>query len=302
MIFLVTGAWNDAAAHLDEIKAHGHRVLFLQNEKDELPCDSGMIEAVICNGLFLYHDISTFTSLKYIQLTSAGYDRVPMDYIHAHHIHIVNARGVYSAPMAEHAVMGVLELYRKACVFRNNQKNHIWQKERDLFEINGKKVVIIGCGSVGTECAKRFQAFGACVFGVDISAYGPRYFDKVYEIGEMDQLFRDADIIIITVPLTKETENMISKDRIALMKKTTVLVNISRGRVIDQQALTQALKKHEIYGAVLDVFEEEPLDKNSELWDMDNVILTPHISFIGDGNGKRLSDCILTNLNDYIQE
>lgn len=297
MKLLVTGAWADAKTYMNELKARGHHVLFLQQERDEIPCDPKDIEGVICNGLFLYHDIREFTSLRYIQLTSAGFDRVPLDYIKEKQIEIRNARGVYSIPMAEHAISGVLELYRKAYVYHTYQKNHIWKKERDLLEINGKTVLIIGCGSVGSECAKRFKAFNADVYGIDPFITKSDCFDRIAGTDMLDTMLPEADILVLTVPLTDQTEKLIGLSQLHLMKNTAVLVNISRGKVVDQKALENALINHEIYGAVIDVFEEEPLPGDSKLWGIESVILTPHISFIGDGMNKRLDECILSNID-----
>ena len=104
MNLLVTGAWSCSTAQLEELCMMGHKVFFMPQERDELPCEYDEVDGVICNGLFLYHDIGKFSNLKYIQLTSAGFDRVPMDYVVAHNIKIYNARGVYSKPMAEYAI------------------------------------------------------------------------------------------------------------------------------------------------------------------------------------------------------
>lgn len=286
MELLVTGAFSGAKQHIRELEEKGHRVHFLQFEKDELPCPPDQIEGVICNGLFLFHAIEKFTRLRFIQLTSAGYDRVPMDYVKANGIQIYNARGVYSIPMAEAAVAGVLDLYRKMYVFRENQKRHIWEKHRDLLEISGKTVGIFGFGSVGSECAKRFEAFGARVVGVN-SSWAP---DKA------DLLLRESDIVICALPLTESTGHYFNAKRISLMKPTAVFVNLSRGGTVDTIALTRVLADGFLGGAVLDVFEEEPLGMESPLWDMENVIITPHNSFVGEGNEERLWRVIKDNL------
>ena len=286
MELLVTGAFSGAKQHIRELEEKGHRVHFLQFEKDELPCPPDQIEGVICNGLFLFHAIEKFTRLRFIQLTSAGYDRVPMDYVKANGIQIYNARGVYSIPMAEAAVAGVLDLYRKMNVFRENQRKHVWEKYRNLLEISGKTVGIFGFGSVGTECAKRFEAFGARVFGVN-SSWAP---DKA------DLLLRESDIVICALPLTESTRHYFNAERISRMKPSAVFVNISRGGTVDTIALANALADGRLYGAVLDVFEEEPLGTESLLWDMENVIITPHNSFVGEGNEERLWGVIRENL------
>lgn len=297
MNLLITGAWQDAKKHIEHIENCGHDTVFLQQEKDELPCEYEWVEGIIGNGIFLHHPIEKFVNLKYIQLTSAGYDRVPMDYVKKHEIEIHNARDVYSIPMAEFAVAGVLQLYKHMNVFADNQKKRLWNKERNLLELFGKTVCIVGCGSVGTECAKRFNAFGCTVIGVDIAARQDEFFDDIFLISEMNEVFSKSDIIILTLPLNDSTYHLINKDKFDSMKKSAVLVNIARGAVVDTNALVEALESKKLSGAVLDVFEEEPLKKDSSLWEMKNVIITPHNSFVGDNNADRLSSVILYNLS-----
>ena len=267
----------------------------MQNEKDALPCAYDEVEGVICNGLFLSHPIEKFTSLRYIQLTSAGFDRVPMDYVQNHGIEIHNARGVYSIPMAEFALSGVLQLYKQSRFFYDNQNNHVWEKHRGLLELYGKTVCIVGCGSVGTECAKRFGAFGCHVLGVDLYPREDSAYAKMYSLSHLENCLPQADVVVLTLPLTKETKNMMNEARFACMKEGSVLVNIARGQVVDEQALIKALDE-KLFGAVLDVFEEEPLSADNPLWQKENVIVTPHNSFVGDGNGDRLYRVIVENL------
>ena len=127
MNLLVTGAWSDSKNCIAELETMGHTVTIMQYEKDELPCSYEWVEGVVCNGLFLTHPIEKFTNLRYIQLTSAGFDRVDMDFVKSHGIEIHNARGVYSIPMAEFAICGVLQLYKQAAFFRENQRKHLWR-------------------------------------------------------------------------------------------------------------------------------------------------------------------------------
>ena len=295
MNILVTGAWQNAKEYTEKIEEMGHTIRFLQYEKDELPCPAEWVEGVICNGLFLYYPIEQFTNLHYIQLTSAGYDRVPMDYVKANNIVINNARGVYSIPMAEFAVSQVLNLYKKSIFFYENQKQKKWIKNRELRELDGQTVCIIGCGSVGPECAKRFKAFGTKIIGIDQYPYENEYYEGMYGINEINDVIPTADIIILTLPLTDETRHLFNEERLSILKEDAVLINISRGAVIDSEALINALTKKNIF-AILDVFEEEPLDETSPLWNLPNVMITPHNSFVGTHNGDRLSKLIINNL------
>lgn len=291
MNLLITGAWADAKAHISEIEKMGHRVVFLQQEKEILPCAYEWVEGVICNGLFLYHHISRFMNLRYIQLISAGYDRVPMDEVNRRHIEINNARGVYSIPMAEFALAGVLDLYKNMARFREQQKRHEWTKNRDIRELAGSRVLIVGCGSVGTECAKRFKAFGCQVIGIDLYVRNDCNYDAIKELQALQEEASNADVMILTLPLTDKTRGLIDKEILGLFKG--ILVNISRGGVVDQKALEQWNG-----AAVLDVFEEEPLKENSPLWNKENTIITPHNSFVGSGNAERLRKLIMTNLQN----
>ena len=297
MNLLVTGAWADAKRHMDELREMGHEVVFLQQEKDALPCEPAWVEGVVCNGLFLYHPIESFPNLRFIQLTSAGFDRVDMAYVRAHGVEIHNARGVYSIPMAEFALAGTLQLYKQARFFSDNQRAGVWEKHRGLMELYGKTVTIVGCGSVGTECAKRFAAFGCKVTGVDILPRGDAAYEEMLPLAELDALLPGTDVLVLTVPLTDETAGLIGRRRISLLKKTAVVVNISRGMVIDEAALAESLAAGTLKGAVLDVFETEPLPAGSPLWRLANVILTPHNSFVGEGNGERLASVVLNNLS-----
>ena len=295
MNLLVTGAWKCTQEQLNELAQMGHKIIYIQNETDALPCAYDEVEGVICNGLFLSHPIENFTSLRYIQLTSAGFDRVPLDYIQNQRIVIYNARGVYSIPMAEFALGGVLQIYKQSRFFYKKQKNAIWEKHRGILELYKKNVCIVGCGNVGTECAKRFQAFGCKVIGVDLFVRDDVAYEKIYPLSDLDQILRRADIVVLTLPLTNETRGMMNECRFRVMKDGSVLVNIARGAIIDESALIEALDG-KLLGAVLDVFGEEPLSENNSLWKLENVILTPHSSFISDGNGERLFNLIKINL------
>ncbi len=296
MKILMTGAvaWDES--DFATIRSLGYEIVFLQHENEALPCPAEEIEMVICNGLFLHHQIEKFTALKQIQLTSAGFDRVPLDYIKEHGIKINNARGVYSVPMAEFAVCGVLQLYKQSRFFYDNQKERRWKKHRGLLELNGKTVCIVGCGSVGTECARRFKAFGCEIAGVDVTPYDSKIYNRMVALDRLDCELAQCDIVVLTLPLTGETRNLFSQERFDVMKPGAILVNIARGAIVDRAALINALQ-NKLAGAVLDVFETEPLAEDSPLWDMQNVIITPHNSFVGENNKKRLLDSAINNLS-----
>lgn len=301
MNLLVTGAWRCTEEQLNMIRSLGHQVFYLQYENAPIPLPYESVEGVICNGLFLHHPIERFTNLRYIQLTSAGFDRVPMEYVRAHGIEIHNARGVYSIPMAEFAISGVLQLYKQSRFFYENRKKSVWKKHRGLLELYGKQVCIVGCGSVGTECAKRFAAFGCVVTGVDLYPHEDDSYVCIVPLDRLDDVFPKADIVVLTLPLTDQTKHLMDAKRLGILKKSAILVNIARGAVIDTKALLAWLQ-NEQGSAVLDVFEEEPLLEEHPLWHMENVVLTPHNSFVGEGNNARLFEIIERNLKEHGHE
>lgn len=299
MRILITGAWRDVLGYAKEIREMGNELMFLQREEEALPCEADWPQAIVCNGFFRYHPLELFGSLRYLQLTSAGLDRIPLETVRQREILMCHAGGIYSIPMAEAALNGVLQLYRKTGYFYENQRRHIWNKKRDLTELYGKRVCVLGCGHAGKACAKVFRGMGCQVTGIRMRKQGSELselFDAVYAVEAMDALLKDTDILILTVSLTVGTRHIIGAKQLQEMKQGAVLVNISRGGLVDQTALEKALENG-LGGAVLDVFEEEPLDKNSKFWDMKQVIVTPHSSFISDGSRQRLNRMILDNLS-----
>lgn len=301
MKLLLTGAFKCTDEQIEYLKSLGHEIVFFGDEREKLDFDVSDIEGVICNGLFVYNDIEQFHSLKYIQLTSAGFDRVPMDYIKQHGIEIHNARGVYSVPMAEFALTGILQLVKQSRFFYENKKQHIWEKSRTLGELAGKTAVIVGAGNIGAEVAKRLKAFDVTVVGIDITTDQRPYFDKIELLKNLDEQLKTADIVVLTLPLTDDTKGMFDKSKFDLMKNSCIFVNIARGQLVVESDLIDALSNKKISGAVLDVFETEPLEKTSPLWDMDNVIITPHNSFVGVGNTERLSKIVFENIAGEIK-
>ena len=301
MKLLMTGAFNCTAEQKVNIENLGCEILFHQMENEPLSAEMYEAEGVICNGLFLHNDIESFPNLRFIQLTSAGLDRVPVEKINEKGIVLKNARGVYSIPMAEFAVSGVLALYKNIGTFIENQKNHSWVKDRNIREMSGDTVLVVGCGSVGTECAKRFKAFGMNVIGADIVNPHNDVYDQYCSMEEIDSVLSNADVIVLTLPLTEETKNFLGDERFSCVKDGAILVNIARGAVVNEVSLIENLKNGKLSGAVLDVFCTEPLNENSELWDMKNVIITPHNSFVSPKNQERLFNVVYNNLKECLE-
>ena len=295
MNLLICGSWQSANDYFDEIHAMGHEIAFLQQERDKLPVEPAWVEGVIGNGFFLFHPIQDLVNLKYIQVISAGLDRVPVDEVRRRGITLKNARGVYSGPMAEHAVWAALTLYRQCAYYMNNQAGHVWNKLRSIPELAGKTVCILGCGSVGTACAERFGGMGCRVIGVNRTPRENPAFEKIFAFAELAAALGEADIVVVTLPLNDETRHLMDAERLAHMKDGAILINIARGPLVDTEALLAALDRR-LGGSALDVFETEPLPADSPLWEHPKILLTPHNSFMGEHNAARLNAVIMENL------
>lgn len=293
MNILVTGAFQLNSGEREQLESAGHKVFIHGDERTLVDCPE-RYEAVVCNSLFLYNPIERFTSLRVIQLTSAGLDLVPLDDIRVRNIALHNAAGVYSVPMAEFAVCGILQLYKQSRFFAVNQTQHKWEKHRGLLELSGKHACILGCGDVGREIAKRLRAFGCHITGVNRTVRELSDFDEVLPLDKLAEAASACDILVCCIALTPETRGIVSKEIFDRLHDGAMFVNVARGALADEAALTKWLQNGGC--AVLDVFEEEPLPESSPLWEMENVILTPHNSFVGEGNRERLWETIKENL------
>lgn len=298
---IVTGALQASSEELDQLRSMGLEITLHQDEwvPVEVP---EQYEAAICNGLFLYNDIAKFKKLRYIQLTSAGFDRVPMDYIRTHGIEIHNAAGVYSVPMAEWTVMRILELYKNAAQLYEKQAAHRWEKDRSWQELSGKTACMIGYGAYGEETAKRLKSFGVQVIAVNRTTKESPWIDAFYPLAQLEYGLAQADIVVLAIALTDETRHLINRPRLNRMKSGAILINAARGGLVEEDALLEALESGHLAGAALDVFEDEPLPDTSELWKLSYVLLSPHNSFVGGGNHQRLIERVCAHVSSYLRK
>ena len=293
MKVLVTGAFGQ----IDALRERFPEVTFefWQNENENVhhPAE---YDGVICNAILSLQDATAFSNLHFVQLTAAGYDRVPLQFLEEQGVRVYNAADAYAIPMAEATIWGVLTLYRKGKAFIDSAKHHVWEKQRGLLEINGKRVCVVGCGNYGRACAQLFSAFGCFVTGVNRTGKPEAGFDEILDIAHLKTALERADIVVCALPLTNQTCGLIDSEMLAACKRGAVLINLSRGKIVCEQDMISALQNGHLGGAVLDVFAAEPLDKDSPLWEMEQVVITPHNAYVGDGMAKRLLDVVCHNL------
>lgn len=238
-------------------------------------------------------------NLKWIQGLSAGVDKMPLEEIERRGIILTNGRGVHKIHMAEYAIAAMIYLARNFHMMFRNQLEHKWDKSVPQDEIYGSTLGILGLGSIGMEISKRASLFGMHVIGVKSSPKPVEYVEKVYGADQMDEVFKQSDYIINLLPSTNETNKIIDKHYFNLMKETACLINMGRGTTVNEPDLIEALKHKKFRAMVTDVFYEEPLPQDSPLWDLDNVILTPHICGESPKYMNRVMEIIEHNFNVY---
>lgn len=286
---------------LNLIKALGYDITIWRDEiHGELkePLD---YEVLVVSGETLNINVLNMEKLKMIQLISAGFDKLPVKSIKDKGIKIANAKGAYSIPIAEFTILKILEIYKKSRNFEELQSKKEWVPNRDLIELYGKTIGIMGTGSIAIEIAKRLKAFGCKVIGLNTSGKDVEHFEKVYKVEHLNNLLEESDIVISTVPRNNHTMHMINKDNLKYMKEQGILINISRGGIIDEIDLMKHLEKDKLMGVVLDVFEKEPLPENSPLWNHPKVYVTPHNSYISENIRDRIFELVYHNLKALME-
>jgi len=204
MKVIVTGALKARPEEIALLESLGMEITLHPDERAPV-LQPEQYEAAICNGLFLHNPIEAFINLKYVQVTSAGMDRLPLPYLKERGIAVRNAAGVYSIPMAEWTLMRILELYRGGNRLFNRQKNQKWGKDLSWQELSGKTACILGLGAYGQETAKRLKAFDVKIVGVNRSAKQCPWVDVFYPLEQLETAISQADIIIVALGLSEET-------------------------------------------------------------------------------------------------
>lgn len=247
--------------------------------------------------------LQTMRQLKWIQVMSAGLDLMPFSAIAEKGILVTNASGIHRIPMAEYTLGMMLQLARNHYLFYDQQKRGVWDRKQRVDEIYGKTLGIAGYGEIGDEIAKRAHAFGMRILALKKHpSTPPAYVDEILTLEEKDRLFKESDYLVVVLPHTEETTNFIGMRELQLMKPSATLINIGRGKVIEEQALLQALQSKQIARAVLDVFVQEPLPEDHPFWTLDNLILTPHVSGHSPLYMTRAVDIFEQNLKHYPNE
>ena len=241
-------------------------------------------------------------NLKWLHLPSAGVDRYANKEIYQNKdIILTNSSGVYGKPIAEHVFAMIMAHNRNLIDYAYNKKEKKWQRENKIKDFFDSTVGILGFGDIGSTIARRAKAWGATVLALKRTmTESPDYVDHIYLNKDLDKLLKRSDYLILTLPGTPETENMITVRELKIMKDSAFIVNIGRGSLIKQADLIKALTENWIAGAGLDVTDPEPLPEESKLWELENVILTPHTAGFSPTNDQRRFEIFRDNLKNYL--
>ena len=241
-------------------------------------------------------------NLKWIHVVSAGVEHLlPLDWMFDDLV-LTNSSGVHAKKAGEYGLMSVLMLQNHITKIVTNQKNREFVS---LFSnpIAGKTVVVVGTGSLGSSMAKHINLLGANVIGVNKKGKKVEGCNEVITVENIDNILPNADFLYLAVPETPDTKNLISKERLDMLKPSCGIVNVGRQSVMDYEVLSEKLHNNEIAGAILDVFTHEPLDKSSKLWNTPNLIITPHVSSDDNGDYVRLTlNIFIKNLRLFIEK
>ncbi|MBS4191927.1 D-2-hydroxyacid dehydrogenase [Bacillus sp. FJAT-49705] len=242
------------------------------------------------------------SKLRWVQSWSAGINSMPLEELNSHHIQLTSANGVHSFPISETIFALMLGLTRKINTYVKNQQSRTWHHSGLKLELHGKTMGLFGVGAIGKETAKIAKAFGMNVLGFRRSGHPEENVDTMYKLDQMNDVLPDCDYVVITLPLTKETKLLFNKEQFNLMKPSSFFINIARGDIVVEADLIKALQEEKIAGAGLDVFEKEPLRENSPLWELENVIITPHTAGSTEHYNKRvIEDIFIPNLKSYLK-
>lgn len=236
-----------------------------------------LAQATVIFGWPRPQDLSTARNLKWFQTMFAGSEEyngfLPQGAV------LTSSSGSNRRSVAEHMLASTLALCRHLHTCRDGQRAHLWREENTMKTLLDATVLVVGAGNVGAEFARMCRGLGSHTIGLKRNVTGPiEGFDEVRPVAELDALLPRADVVALTMPHTAETAGMMDARRLGLMKDDAILVSAGRGSVLDQDALAAAMNSGKLWGAALDVTDPEPLPADSPLWDIPNLLLTPHVA------------------------
>lgn len=277
-----------------------HCDVYISKKGKEL-CKEDLYDADVIIGNVNKELLVHSKSLKYLQLDSAGNDPY-LDVTLPKGCVMCNASGTFGELISEHLLMVTFMLFRNMPYYIQNQNHHIYKKLHQVKSIKNARFLILGTGDLGSKFAEKLKKLGAYTMGVKRTKVNSLpFFDEVYTIEKLDELLPTCDVLCMCLPKSKNTDNMIDKNKLSLMKKDSFVINVGRSNAIDNHALCHLLNTEQIQGAALDVFDIEPIPKDDEIWNTKNLIITPHVSgtFANEITYDLFYDILMNNLKRF---
>ncbi|WP_099157575.1 D-2-hydroxyacid dehydrogenase [Virgibacillus ndiopensis] len=252
--------------------------IFCEN-MDEAESHLSDVKVLVSYGEDITDDIiNQTTKLKWIMVLSAGMDQMPFETINQRNILVTNSRGIHKIPMSEYAISMLLQVYRNSKQMIENEANNHWDRTVKIQEITGKTMLVVGTGAIGQEVARLAKAFQMKTIGISKSGRAIEHFDENYTNDKLENVLPQVDFVVSVLPSTQETTYFYTYKHFELLPSHAVFLNMGRGNAVKSEDLLKAVQQGEISHAVLDVFEEEPLSKDSVFWQEENITVTPHLS------------------------
>jgi phosphoglycerate dehydrogenase-like enzyme len=298
--------WNIPDSHVEILRERFPSVSFTYTTDERTAAVAAANAEVVLTARMSAAALEHAPRLRWVQSSASSVSTLPLSELAARDIVVTNTRTVQAGPIAEHVMAGILVLSRMVHRTLAAQRDRRWiQNEMTVSAIPrciaGNTMTILGLGSIGTEVARRAHAFDMTITGVRRRPNEPKpqFVDRVLGAEQIDEALRGCDVLVIAAPFLASTDRLINAARISLLNRGALLVNVARGKIVYQPAMIRALETGQLGGAVLDVFDHEPLDDSSPLWTLPNVIITPHVASLRPDHWNDVIDLFSENLRRF---
>jgi phosphoglycerate dehydrogenase-like enzyme len=298
--------WNIPDTHVDVLRERFPQITFTHTTDENDAAAAAANADVVFAARLSAKALKRSPRLRWVQSSASSVSTLPLSDLAARGVVVTNTRTLQAGPIAEHVMGGILVLSRRFDLTLAAQRNRIWIQNEMTGRatpwcIERKNMTILGLGSIGTEVARRAHSFGMTITALRrrLSEPTPASVHRVLAADQIDEGMKGCDVLVIAAPFLPSTDRLINPGRISMLNRGALLVNVARGKIVDQSAMINALETGQLGGAVLDVFDHEPLEDSSPLWTMPNVIITPHIASLRPDHWDEVIELFSENLGRF---
>jgi phosphoglycerate dehydrogenase-like enzyme len=300
--------WNVPDSHVEILRSRFPDITFTHTSDETEATKAAATADVIFTSRISPSALRDAAHLKWIQSSASSVSTLPLNELAAGKVVVTNTRTLQGGPIAEHVMGGILVLARRYDLTLAAQREARWIQNEMAADatpwcLEGKAMTILGMGSIGQETARRARAFGMNITAVRRRPGRPKppFVDQVYGPDQLPIALRGCDVLVIAAPFLAATDRLVGSTEISLMNRGALIVNVARGKIVDEAAMISALNSGQLGGAVLDVFHHEPLDPSSPLWTLPNVVVTPHIASLRPDHWDDVVELFSDNLRRFMR-